>query len=261
MLKKFQPYHMVSIRPWPLVASLLAMLLAFNLNFQLFFNFKKIFFIVNAILAVSAFAWWKDVIREVTFQGLHHTEVLKGLKIGIILFITSEIIFFFSFFWRFFHFSLSPNIELGQIWPPVRITRFNPINVPLLNTIILISSGVSITWAHHSILNNNFKATSLGLSITWILGIYFSFLQYIEYYQSEFNIRDSSYGRIFFIATGFHGIHVIVGSIYLLYRDINLKSHKGNKNHFLIIEIAAWYWHFVDVVWLFLYLCMYWWGK
>lgn len=260
MPTKFHPFHIVSLSPWPFTASIIACILALSLNWNLFFKFNIFFILINLILVITAFFWWKDVNREASLQGLHYEDVIKGLKIGIILFIISEVIFFSSFFWRFFHFSLSPNIELGQSWPPVRITRFNPINVPLLNTVILISSGASITWAHHSLLHNNLKNASKGLSITWMLGIYFSILQYIEYTQAEFNISDSRYGNIFFIATGFHGIHVIVGSIYLLVTDLNIKKLNRNFKHFLIIDLAAWYWHFVDVVWLFLYICIYWWG-
>lgn len=261
MLTKFHPYHIVTLRPWPLTCSLAAFFLALILNNQMFYSFSFFIILLKILTIIITFSWWKDISREVDLQGLHSNDVLKGLKLGIILFITSEVIFFLSFFWSFFHFSLRPNIELGQTWPPISIIRFNPINVPLLNTIILISSGASITWAHHSLLKNNFNNTRIGLSITWILGIYFTIIQYIEYFQSEFNIRDSRYGRIFFLATGFHGIHVIVGSIYLLYSDINLKIFSSTRNHFLIIELAAWYWHFVDVIWLFLYLCIYWWGK
>lgn len=260
MPTKFHPYHIVSISPWPFSASLMAFILAISLNWNLYFKFNIFFILVNILIALTAALWWKDVTREASLQGLHYSEVIKGLKIGIILFITSEVIFFSSFFWRFFHFSLSPNIEIGQSWPPLAITRFNPINVPLLNTIILISSGASITWAHHSLLNNSFRNASKGLTITWILGVYFSFLQYIEYAQAEFNISDSSYGNIFFIATGFHGLHVIVGSVFLIVTDTNIKNLNRNFKHFLIIDLAAWYWHFVDVVWLFLYICVYWWG-
>lgn len=260
MLTKFHPYHMVRVRPWPFTASVIACVLVFNLNWNLFFKFSMFFSLLNFLMIVLAMAWWKDATREASYQGLHHQEVLKGLKIGMILFIISEIIFFFSFFWRFFHFSLSPNIELGQIWPPISITSFNPINVPLLNTIILISSGASITWAHNSLNKNNLVNRRKGLTVTWVLGIYFSILQYMEYIQREFNISDSSYGNIFFLATGFHGIHVIIGSIYLIFTDFNLKRLNSNSEHFIIIDLSAWYWHFVDVVWLFLYLSIYWWG-
>lgn len=260
MPTKFHPYHIVTNRPWPLVCSFMAAFLAFSLNWNLFFNFNFFLVLVNLILATIAFLWWKDVTREATFQGYHFEDVIKGLKLGMILFITSEVIFFSSFFWRFFHFSLRPRVELGQVWPPVSITRFNPLNVPLLNTIILISSGASITWAHHSLNRNIIKNCRTGLTITWILGIYFSFLQYIEYNQAEFNISDSSYGNIFYIATGFHGIHVLVGSIFLIFTDLFIKTITASYNHFLMIDLAAWYWHFVDVVWLFLYICLYWWG-
>lgn len=260
MPTKFHPFHIVSLSPWPFVSSTIACILALNLNWNLFFKFNMFFLLVNLLILIIAFSWWKDVNREASYQGLHYQDVVKGLKIGIILFIVSEIIFFSSFFWRFFHFSLSPNIEIGQIWPPISIISFNPINVPLLNTIILISSGASITWAHHSLIKNEYSRARKGLSITWILGVYFSILQYIEYSQAEFNISDSSYGNIFFIATGFHGLHVIIGSLYLIFTDINIKTLNRNFNHFLIIDLAAWYWHFVDVVWLFLYICVYWWG-
>lgn len=260
MPTKFHPYHMVSLRPWPLARSLIACLLAFGLNWNLYFKFNMSFLCINLLIIIIAFSWWKDVVREASFQGLHYKDVIRGLKIGIILFIVSEIIFFLSFFWRFFHFSLSPNIELGQCWPPLSINSFNPVNVPLLNTIILISSGASVTWAHHSLLEDNFKNASLGLSITWFLGVYFTILQYIEYSQAEFNISDSTYGNIFFMATGFHGLHVLVGSLYLIFTDFNIKKLNSSPSHFLIIDLAAWYWHFVDVVWLFLYICVYWWG-
>lgn len=227
----------------------------FNINSIILFNLGI------TICLLIIYQWWRDISRERTFQGLHTNKVLIGLKIRIILFITSEVFFFISFFWSFFHRRLSPIMELGLIWPPVRIYIFNPFQIPLLNTIILLSSGISVTWTHHSLLNKKFLETSKRLLITIILGIYFTILQGYEYLNASFTLADSIYGSTFFIATGFHGIHVLIGTIFLL---ICYKRHNKfhfSKNHHFGFEAAAWYWHFVDIVWLFLYLSIYWWRR
>lgn len=204
--------------------------------------------------------WWRDVIREATFEGHHTLVVQKGLRYGMLLFIVSEIMFFFAFFWAFFHSSLAPTIEIGSIWPPEGIHPFNPKEIPLLNTIILLTSGATVTWAHHSILLGKKFEAVYGLIATVLLAILFTALQAFEYSEAAFNISDGIYGSTFFMATGFHGFHVIIGTLFLtvcLFRLIN--------NHFTILhhfgfEAAAWYWHFVDVVWLFLFVSIYWWG-
>jgi len=193
-------------------------------------------------------------------KGYTHI-VIKGLKWGIILFITSEVLFFFSFFWAFFHSSLSPTFETGLLWPPTGISPFNAFQVPLLNTIILLSSGVSVTWAHHAILENNFSQTFQSLMITIFLGVYFTSLQALEYWEASFSFSDSVYGSTFFIATGFHGIHVIIGTTFLLICWVRHSSRLFSRTHHFGFEAAAWYWHFVDVVWLFLYISIYWWGS
>jgi len=166
-------------------------------------------------------------------------QVITSLKIGIILFITSEVMFFLSFFWAFFHRRVSPNVELGQIWPPQSISPFNPLNIPLLNTLILVSSGISITWSHHLILNRNFKLRKLSLIITFILGIYFTLLQGFEYMEASFTIADSSYGSTFFVATGFHGLHVLIGSTFLVITYIRLSNLSFSKDHLIGFELAA----------------------
>lgn len=179
----------------------------------------------------------------------------------MILFITSEIFFFLSFFWAFFHSSLSPDIFIGQRWPCKGIKAFNPIGIPLINTIILLRSGITLTASHHFIIIGNKKKCNNFLFITIFLGVYFTFLQFIEYKEASFTIADSIYGSTFFIATGFHGLHVLIGTIFLLVCFIRrLKNHFSSYHHFGF-EAAAWYWHFVDVVWLFLYIFIYWLGK
>ena len=168
---------------------------------------------------------------------------------------------FHFFFWAFFHNSLSPTIELGLLWPPKIITPFNPIQIPPLNTLVLLRSGISVTWAHHSLIENNYKQSFQALLITVILDLYFTIFQSYEYIEASFSISDSIYGTTFFIATGFHGNHVIIGTTFLL---ICLTRHYINhfsSSHHFGFEAAAWYWHFVDVVWLFLYVSIYWWGS
>lgn len=213
------------------------------------------------MLILIRFQWWRDVTRESTFQGKHTIEVVTGLTIGIILFIVSEIFFFVSFFWAFFHRRLSPDIHIGGIWPPKGIQSLNPIGIPLLNTIILLTSGITVTWSHHSIILNIKQNAIYSLILTCILGIYFTALQIFEYMITRFTIADSVYGSVFFIATGFHGIHVLIGTLFLSVCLIRIIKNHFSYNHHLGFEIAIWYWHFVDVVWLFLYIFVYWWRK
>nr|QHN89109.1 cytochrome c oxidase subunit III [Hasora chromus] len=261
MMTHNHPYHLVDYSPWPLTGAIGVMTLVTGMV-KWFHNFSMNLLILGYIIVIlTMYQWWRDICREGTLQGKHTISVSKGLRWGMILFIVSEIFFFVSFFWAFFHSSLSPNIEIGVNWPPQNIMPFNPFQIPLLNTIILITSGVTVTWAHHAIMENNFSQTKQSLLITILLGVYFTILQGYEYYEAPFTIADSIYGSTFFMATGFHGLHVIIGTIFLFtcfYRHI--LNHFSSKHHFGF-EAAAWYWHFVDVVWLFLYISIYWWGN
>ena len=255
------PYHIVHFSPWPLTSAL--RVISRIINFTLWFKYNKLntFLLITRIILIllSIYQWWRDVSREGTFQGLHTFKVKINLQWGIILFIISEIFFFFSFFWTFFHIRLSPNIELGNTWPPLRIIAFNPFQVPLLNTLILLVSGISVTTTHHLILENKLSLRKKYLIITIFLGIYFSFLQIIEYKEANFTITDRSYGSIFFLSTGFHGIHVIIGTLFLIICLLRLKLKQFSITHHFGFEAAAWYWHFVDVVWIFLFSVIYWW--
>ena len=178
----------------------------------------------------------------------------------MILFIVSEVMFFFGFFWAFFHSSLSPVPEIGSLWPPMGIDTISAWGVPLLNTIILLSSGITITWAHHAIVCGHRKNAISGLLLTIILALLFTMLQGFEYIDANFTISDSIYGSTFYLATGFHGFHVIIGTIFIIISTIRLINHHFTKEHHFGFEAAAWYWHFVDVVWLFLFVVIYWWG-
>nr|ALO77591.1 cytochrome c oxidase subunit 3 [Scraptia sp. SCR01] len=261
MSNKNHPFHLVDYSPWPILASLTAMVLMSSIiKWFHFFNYNLFLFSIMVMLMIM-YQWWRDISREASFQGLHTYIVSMGMRWGMILFITSEVFFFISFFWGFFHNSLAPTIEIGLTWPPLGIYTFNPIQIPLLNTLILLTSGLTVTWAHHSLMENNYKQMTQSLTLTIILGIYFSILQGYEYMESSFSISDAIYGSAFFMATGFHGFHVIIGTTFLsvcLFR--HLMNHFSQIHHFGF-EAAAWYWHFVDVVWLFLYISIYWWGS
>nr|YP_010946406.1 cytochrome c oxidase subunit III [Haplosymploce aurantiaca]WGO57124.1 cytochrome c oxidase subunit III [Haplosymploce aurantiaca] len=255
------PFHLVDQSPWPLTGAIGALIMMTGL-IKWFHQFNnQLMFIGMSIMILTMIQWWRDIVREGTYQGLHTKFVTKGLRWGMILFIISEVFFFASFFWAFFHSSLSPTVELGSLWPPMGIIPFNPLQIPLLNTAILLASGVTVTWAHHGLLENNYNQSLQGLFFTVILGLYFTALQAYEYVEAPFTIADSVYGSTFFMATGFHGLHVIIGTTFLLTCLMrHLYLHFSSGHHFGF-EAAAWYWHFVDVVWLFLYISIYWWGS
>nr|AGO28108.1 cytochrome c oxidase subunit III [Ectrychotes andreae] len=260
-LHQNHPFHLVDQSPWPLTGSIGALTLTSGMVMWFHKNNMSLYILGMIILFLTMIQWWRDIVREGTYQGKHTLIVTRGLKWGMILFIVSEVFFFISFFWAFFHSSLSPTIELGMIWPPKNIETFNPMHIPLLNTMILLSSGITVTWAHHSLMESNHNQGSQALFLTVILGIYFTILQGFEYMESSFTISDSIYGSCFFMATGFHGLHVIIGTIFLSVCLLRHNLFHFSKNHHFGFEAAAWYWHFVDVVWLFLYISIYWWGS
>lgn len=222
-------------------------------------SFPSVLFLMFLTVSIM-FLWWKDVNNE-SLIGYHTHKLEVRLRVAMLLFILSEVFFFLSFFWAFYDSSLAPTVELGMIWPPKSITPLSVYSVPLLNTIILLSSGITVTWAHHSLMNNFFNKTVVRLFLTVALGVYFLFMQWLEYNEAMFSIADGVYGRTFFMATGFHGMHVIVGTTFLFYVFLSLISGSLLFNHHFSFEAAAWYWHFVDVVWLILFISVYWWGS
>nr|AFA46315.1 cytochrome c oxidase subunit III [Cercopithecus denti] len=261
MTHQSHAYHMVKPSPWPLTGALSALLMTSGL--VMWFHFYSITLLMLSLLTttLTLYQWWRDVVRESTYQGHHTLSVQKNLRYGMVLFIISEIFFFTGFFWAFYHSSLAPTPHLGGHWPPTGIIPLNPLEVPLLNTSVLLASGVTITWAHHSLLNKNRKQMTQALLITILLGTYFTLLQISEYFEAPFTISDGIYGSTFFIATGFHGLHVIIGSTFLFICLTRQLLHHFTSSHHFGFEAAAWYWHFVDVVWLLLYISIYWWGS
>lgn len=255
------PFHLVDESPWPLLASFRGLGLTSGLLKWFHRSNLSLLLLRLLFLILVSFQWWRDVTREGSLMGFHTSIVELGLRWGMILFIVSEIFFFLSFFWAFFHRRLAVNVELGNEWPPLGVLVFRPFGVPLLNTVILLSSGVSVTWAHHSLIKGNHSQAKIPLGLTIFLGIYFTILQGVEYYEASFTFADSIYGSTFFLSTGFHGLHVIIGTIFLGICFIRLNSFNFRFNHHFGFEAAAWYWHFVDVVWLFLFVIIYWWGR
>jgi len=265
------PFHLVNPSLWPMALSLSL----YNLFIILigYFNYFKLasltLDIVNwkwtiyspifylGILIFFLTKWQLDIVREATFEGYHTSIVQTGIYYGMILFILSEIMFFFSFFWAFFHISLSPNLYLGLIWPPEFLNILDPWSLPFLNTIILLSSGVTVTYAHRAILAGSRYSSLDGLYWTVVYGFFFTLIQGYEYSFSDYSINDGAFGSLFFLLTGFHGLHVIIGAIFLsvcLYRQI---EYHFTRQHHIGLELSILYWHMVDAIWLFLFICIY----
>jgi len=255
-------YHLVSPSPWPVLTGGNSLLFLVSVVLYTKTNIAGLYFLIfNTISLLSCMTlWWRDVIREGTYEGNHTVEVEKGLILGMLLFILSEVCFFVAFFWGFFHSSMSPTIQIGAIWPPENLVGFDPWSLPLLNTFILLSSGVTITWAHHELIGGNIKGAVVAMELTIILAIAFTLFQGYEYVNSKVTISDSVYGSTLFMATGFHGLHVIIGTTILTVMLVRLYKGQFTREHHFGFEAGAWYWHFVDVVWLFLFVSIYWWG-
>ena len=254
------PFHLVDWRPWPLTGAVGALCLVGGLAAWIHKYSPYLWPLGLLLIIITIVQWWRDVVREATHQGKHTIKVEAGIRIGIILFITSEIFFFLAFFWAFFHSRLRPTVELGAHWPPTGISAINPFDVPLLNTIVLLRSGATITWAHMALISDRFREVTWRLVLTVTLGVYFTVLQGAEYVLAPFRMADRVYGRTFYVATGFHGLHVIIGTTFIAVIGWRHTINHFTREHHFGFEARAWYWHFVDVVWLFLFLTIYWWG-
>ena len=215
------------------------------------------------LILITLWAWGRELVNEATFEGYHTSNVVTGLKYGMLLFLASEAMLFFPFFWAFFHASLSPSINVGGIWPPEGIRLEETLDafmLPLVNTVVLLTSGVALVAAHRAIIAGCKPIVLNGLYIAISLGILFSWLQYLEYGLTKYTITDGMYGSTFFMLTGLHGFHVIVGTILLLLSYWRAVQNHFSRQHHALFEFSAWYWHFVDVVWLFVFAFVYCWG-
>ena len=267
-------YHIVDPSPWPALGALAVTILAFGaVNYfgsgkayvpadgeaaEVVRGSMKPMLVGLGLVILTMILWWRDVVKE-SHSGFHNKIVQIGLKYGMVLFIASEVCFFAAFFWAFFDVSLDL-ADIRSMWPPEGIETMGAWGVPLINTIILLSSGATVTWAHHGLRQNNRNQLILGLILTLALGFTFTYLQAMEYMEAHFGFTEGIYPSTFYMATGFHGLHVIIGSLFLLVCLIrSIKGH-FSADHHVGFEAAAWYWHFVDVVWIFLFTTVYWWG-
>ena len=270
MSQHAHPYHLVSPSPWPVVGAFGALTLAVGgimYMHELAYG-SAVLAIGSLLVAFTMVVWWRDVGREAEHEG-HHTPVVQlGLRYGMVLFIASEVMFFVAWFWAFFDASLFADEAqqvarvtfTGGTWPPTGVEVFDPFHLPLLNTIILLTSGATVTWAHHALREGKRSGLIQGLCVTVVLGVAFTAVQAFEYAHAPFAFTDGIYSSTFFMATGFHGAHVLIGSIFLIVcLARSIAGHFKPEQHFGF-EAAAWYWHFVDVVWLFLFFAIYWWG-
>ena len=276
--KPHHDYHLVDPSPWPIVGSISVFVMAVGAIAWMHHMFSAAPLVFGAgVIGVlyTMLSWWRDVINEAEHEGYHTRVVQISHRYGMILFIASEVMFFVAWFWAYFDVALFP-ADVHQVartelihgtWPPGPAAdgsfrgTFDPWHLPLLNTLILLTSGTTVTWAHHALLHGDRKNVINGLWLTILLGGTFTCVQAYEYSHAAFGFKGNVYGATFFMATGFHGAHVIIGTIFLivcLFRA--LKGHFTPTQH-LGFEFAAWYWHFVDVVWLFLFACIYVWGS
>jgi cytochrome c oxidase subunit 3 len=251
------PYHLVDPSPWPILGAVAAGATTMGAVMFMHGGWPWLLPIGFLLILLTMFLWFRDVVREGTYLGYHTPIVQLGLRYGMMLFIASEVMFFSAFFWAYFDSSLYPKEAAGFVWPPTNIRPFNPFELPLLNTLILLTSGVTVTWAHHALRENDRAGMLQGLGLTILLGITFTCVQAYEYTHAAFGFRQGIYPTTFFMATGFHGFHVIVGTIFLIV--CWFRGYRGDfkPDHHFGFEAAAWYWHFVDVVWLFLFMCIY----
>ena len=266
---KNHQYHIVNASIWPLIGAFSALALFGGLVMWMHDVSGGTPVMLAGLVGVlfTMLSWWSDVIKE-AHSGDHTPIVQLHLRYGMILFIASEVLFFAAFFWAFFDSAIyhsAPEMPLrteanGGIWPPKGIHVIAPFDLPFMNTLILLLSGTTVTWAHHAILEGKQRDAVRGLLITVLLGLAFTSIQAFEYSHAPFGFRDNIYSSTFFLATGFHGFHVMVGTTFLIVCLIRAMKGQFKPNQHFGFEAAAWYWHFVDVVWLFLFFCIYWWG-
>lgn len=270
---KDHKFHLVDPSPWPLLSSFAVFFAATGGVLAMHNNSfgKLILFSGLALVFYVAYAWWKDIIKEGKVDKAHTSPVQTGLRMGMLLFILSEVMFFFAFFFSFFHSSILPIDIFDGLWPiaegispPEGTKTIDPWSIPFMNTLILLLSGTTVTWAHYALLNGNNRDVVKALTITVSLGLIFTGFQIYEYshvLHHNFGFDDNVYSSNFYMATGFHGFHVLIGTIFLFVCLLRAKKGDLTQKGHLGFEFAAWYWHFVDVVWIFLFFAVYVWGS
>lgn len=260
--RKGHPFHIVEPSPWPILTSM--SVLCITVGAVCYMHREphggELLLVGLFLLCGCLAGWFSDIINEATYRGMHTLKVQRGIAIGMKLFIVSEVMFFVGFFWAYFYFALDPSIWTDCTWPPRGIPIINPFRFPLVNTFLLLTSGAMLTVSHLSLKTGDRTESLRYLKWTLLLGANFTLIQVMEYAKANFFISDGIYGSCFYMLTGFHGLHVIVGTIFLCVCYIrNYLWHFTYRRH-LGFVCAIWYWHFVDVVWIFLYVFVYLYG-
>ena len=267
-----QPWHLVKPSVWPFVCAMFAGLMMAAMvmymhkdklhigSLSIDLGLKGVLVALGAVIA-TMFLWWRDIIHEAFVEKAHSKPAKIGLHYGMALFISSEVMFFVAFFWAYFSAALFPPAILGGVWPPANIPTADPFDMPFFMTLILLFSGTTVTWAHHAVLHNNKRDLVRALALTVALGLSFSLCQAYEYAHTDFTLKSGMFGSTFFMATGFHGLHVIIGTIFLAVCLWRARQDQFTADSHFGLTAAAWYWHFVDVVWLFLFVGIYYFGS
>nr|YP_003433754.1 Cox3p [Candida viswanathii]ABP03914.1 Cox3p [Candida viswanathii] len=260
---QLHPFHLVGPSPWPIFTSFSLMDLALSLGLTAHGYIASIWPIVLATIAIlySMTLWFKDIIAESTYLGDHTLAVKRGINQGFLLFVLSEILIFASLFWAYLHSALNPTMDLGMQWPPVGIPVISPAELPLLNTIILLASGVTVTYAHHALIEGNRSHTLYGFTYTTLLIALFVYFQYLEYSYAGFTLSDGVFGSTFFSLTGLHGLHMIMLTIMLIICTYRVYNYDFTNTSHVGAETTILYLHVLDVIWLFIYIIVYWWGS
>ncbi|MGB0669868.1 MAG: cytochrome c oxidase subunit 3 [Rhodospirillales bacterium] len=255
-------WHVPEPSKWPIIGTVSALTTA--IGGVIYMHSDVPWLLIAGLVAIiyTFFGWCSQVVVEATKEKAHSGFVRTSLRISMLLFIASEVMFFFAFFWAFFHSSIPALSKVAQeVWPPEGVIPFDPWTLPFLNTLILLTSGATCTYAHHAVQKGDNAKTAKGLAMTVVLGVLFTALQAFEYSHAHFGFTDGIFSSTFYLATGFHGFHVIVGTIFLIVCWFRARAGHFTAESHVGFEAAAWYWHFVDVVWLFLFCCIYWWGS
>lgn len=264
--EKNHDYHILPPSIWPLLTGIAVFVMLFGAVIWMDTKDSPYMFLMGFVgVLYCMYAWWSDVIVE-SHQDDHTPVVRIGLRYGFIMFIMSEVMFFAAWFWSFFKHAMYPmgpqSPAVDGVWPPAGIETFDPWHLPLINTLILLCSGAAATWAHHALVHDeNKEDMKYGLILAVLLGVIFTVFQAYEYIHAAFGLTDGVYAANFFMATGFHGFHVIIGTIFLFVCYLRVRRNHFSAEKHIGFEAAAWYWHFVDVVWLFLFAAVYVWGQ
>nr|YP_008578707.1 cytochrome c oxidase subunit 3 [Candida bohioensis]AGW07353.1 cytochrome c oxidase subunit 3 [Candida bohioensis] len=260
---QLHPFHLVGPSPWPMYTSFSLMDLALSLGLTSHGYMSSLLpmFLSTLCMLYSMTLWFKDIMAESTYLGDHTMAVKRGINQGFLLFVVSEILIFASLFWAYLASAMNPTMDLGMTWPPVGMPAISPAELPLTNTIVLLASGVTVTYAHHALINGNRTNTLYGFIYTTLLMALFVFFQYLEYKYAGFTMTDGVYGSTFYSLTGLHGLHMIMLTIMLIMCTYRVYNYDFTSTSHVGAETTMLYLHVLDVMWLFMYMMVYWWGS